>query len=174
MKFRILMQHVNNISENKAQTIKFTSLGRQRRCVSQCLRICWGVCRLFWEPYWGAHASSQIERFDCVSFASGLAVVYLFCDACSQSWGSSQNKKKYAIPLNMPHGLLSWSIGFAQVYFAMLLLTNSSLLSCHVMPHSHDINPGPTANELLVWGSWVCGLVVVCPHEGKEQQHNMN
>ena len=56
----------------------------------------------------------------------------------------------------------------------MLLLTNSSLLSCHVMPHSHDINPGPTANELLVWGSWVCGLVVVCPHEGKEQQHNMN
>ena len=54
MKFRILMQHVNNISENKAQTIKFTSLGRQRRCVSQCLRICWGVCRFFFGSHIGA------------------------------------------------------------------------------------------------------------------------
>ena len=78
------------------------------------------------------------------------------------------------IQLNTPHWLLSRSIGFASFYFAMLPPTDSSPLICHVMPHSHDVNPGPTANELLVCGLWVFGLVVVCPHEGKQQQYNMN
>ena len=151
MKFRIIMQHVKNISENKAQAIQFTCLGRHRRCVSQDLQICLGVCLFFGGPYWGAHASSQIERFIWyLSLADLLWYIWFVMRVPSRAVLTTypaRNKKQNEIQVNVSHGLLSWSIGFASVYFARLLLINSSLRSCHVMPHSHDINPGPTANE---------------------------